>query len=264
MSSTLLERILSTRDKRVENWPLNGTPTISVAVVFAYAAILWYYTSKKKPSKAEGKPNAQPYLRFATLLYDILVAGLNLYIGMGILREVTKLEYSWVCNDFEYSERTLALSGYLWWFFVSKHFELLDTIIMLVKNNLDQVTVLHVYHHLTMPLLWWIGSNWVALGDAYWSALVNSFVHVIMYSYYALAAVGFRPSWKRALTSIQMTQFVLNIIHSVTALVRGCGYIPWMHWGMVVYMLSLLFFFGQFYLHAYNPSHKKSTRPHDS
>ena len=37
--------------------------------------------------------------------------------------------------------------------------------------------------------------------------MINSGVHVLMYTYYALAAAGYSAWWKKYLTSLQLVQF---------------------------------------------------------
>lgn len=48
--------------------------------------------------------------------------------------------------------------------------------------------------------------------------ILNSFIHVVMYGYYLLAAMGprVRPYlwWKKYLTTMQMIQFVIIFVHS--------------------------------------------------
>ena len=41
-------------------------------------------------------------------------------------------------------------------------------------------------------------------GDAYFGAMVNSFIHVVMYTYYCAKAMGIDVWWKRYLTNLQM------------------------------------------------------------
>jgi elongation of very long chain fatty acids protein 4 len=50
-----------------------------------------------------------------------------------------------------------------------------------------QVTVLHVYHHASISFIWWMITHTAPGGDAYFSAALNSLVHVLMYTYYLLA-----------------------------------------------------------------------------
>lgn len=38
----------------------------------------------------------------------------------------------------------------------------------------------------------------------------NSFIHTIMYSYYTLTCLGYQPSWKKLLTTMQIMQFVVG------------------------------------------------------
>jgi hypothetical protein len=62
-------------------------------------------------------------------------------------------------------------------------------IIMVLKRNTRQITFLHVYHHSSIALIWWIIAYHAPGGEAYFSAALNSGVHVFMYLYYFLAAV---------------------------------------------------------------------------
>ena len=113
----------------------------------------------------------------------------------------------------------------------------------ILRKKDRQVTFLHVYHHVTMPLLWWIGIKWVAGksqilvilvkrleqfslklilscelfditltllpgGQSFFGATLNSSVHVFMYSYYALSALGPHMQkhlwWKKHITHYQL------------------------------------------------------------
>lgn len=57
------------------------------------------------------------------------------------------------------------VAGALWWYFISKGIEYLDTVFFILRKKFSQVTFLHVYHHCTMFTLWWIGIKWVAGGQ---------------------------------------------------------------------------------------------------
>lgn len=85
--------------------------------------------------------------------------------------------------------------------------------------------------------------------------MINSFVHIIMYLYYALAAMG--PSvakylwWKRYLTIIQLIQFTIAMTASAVALYHKCDFPLWMHYLLIVYMMTFLVLFGNFYMKSY-------------
>lgn len=53
--------------------------------------------------------------------------------------------------------------------------------------------------------------------------LFNSFIHTVMYFYYTLTCFGYRPSWKKLLTSMQITQFLVgNPLGLLYAFMPGC------------------------------------------
>ena len=72
-----------------------------------------------------------------------------------------------------------------------------------------QISFLHVYHHATMFPLWWIGVKWVAGGNSFMPAMLNSIIHTIMYSYYGLSACG--PSVQPYLWCVQLFVIGRNI-----------------------------------------------------
>ena len=51
-----------------------------------------------------------------------------------------------------------------------------------------------------------------------YGAWINSCVHVIMYFYYGLTALGIKPPFKKAVTTVQLTQFASCIFMAFAAL----------------------------------------------
>lgn len=60
---------------------------------------------------------------------------------------------------------SLQIAAALWWYYVSKGIEYLDTVFFILRKKFNQISFLHVYHHFTMFTLWWIGIKWVAGGQ---------------------------------------------------------------------------------------------------
>ena len=58
------------------------------------------------------------------------------------------------------------------------------------------------------------------------AAILNSFVHVLMYSHYLVASVGGSTPWKKYLTMCQLVQFAICFCHPLIAYTIGpdCGY----------------------------------------
>lgn len=84
-----------------------------------------------------------------------------------------------------------------------------------MKKNFHQVSVLHVLHHGIMPISWWFGVRFVPGGFGTLHACINSFIHFMMYLYYALAALGPKYQkflfWKKSMTWMQMVCFKIEV-----------------------------------------------------
>ncbi|OXV08723.1 hypothetical protein Egran_03515 [Elaphomyces granulatus] len=102
-----------------------------------------------------------------------------------------------------------GLAFFGWIFYLSKFYEVLDTVIILAKGK--RSSTLQIYHHTGAMMCMWAGIRYI--GPPIWVfALVNSGIHALMYTYYTLTALSLRiPNVvKRTLTTVQITQFVLG------------------------------------------------------
>eukprot|EP00042_Codosiga_hollandica_P048396 m.542145 g.542145 ORF g.542145 m.542145 type:complete len:331 (-) comp57656_c0_seq12:1923-2915(-) len=91
-------------------------------------------------------------------------------------------------------------------FYLSKYWEMLDTYILALKKK--PLTFLQMYHHFIIVVLcWlWLDDSW----SIHWVAVsLNSLVHVFMYYYFSLSALGYRIWWKSYLTAFQLVQFTI-------------------------------------------------------
>lgn len=74
--------------------------------------------------------------------------------------------------------------------------------------RVQQVSFLHVYHHISIVFAWWYALRFYDGGDNYFGSIMNSAIHVLMYSYYALSLLKINCPWKKYLTMAQLIQFV--------------------------------------------------------
>lgn len=102
-------------------------------------------------------------------------------------------------------------------------------------------------------------------GSSYFSAALNSFVHVIMYGYYLWASLarklpeGVRPTWthpgfyRKYITKFQLFQFCCNFVQASYMLFVSppADFALFTVWILFFYMISMLALFGNFYLQAY-------------
>merc|ERR1712046_178627 len=152
--------------------------------------------------------------------------------------------------SFTVAQSTPKLSFLIWVHYNNKFVELLDTVFMVFNKKTEQLSFLHVYHHVLIMWSWWAVCRWGCGGIAWFSATLNSAIHVAMYGYYTLAALKLPCPWKKMLTMMQMGQFCLCMSTAVWALVNGL-YPFYLSLLNMWVMINLLVLFGNFYAKKY-------------
>jgi elongation of very long chain fatty acids protein 4 len=132
-----------------------------------------------------------------------------------------------------------------------------DTIFMIARGQWAQFTFLHVYHHFSIFLTYWLVSNSGADGDVFYTVIANSFIHFVMYSYYALTTVNIRPSWGWVVTQAQLVQFVTMMSQGTYIVTMGCAYPHRVTYFYIGYILSLFLLFQQFNSARWGKKEKK-------
>lgn len=88
-------------------------------------------------------------------------------------------------------------------------------------------------------------------GHSTFFAMLNSFVHIVMYFYYMIAAMGPKYQkyiwWKKHLTTFQMVQFVAIFAHQFQLLFRECNYPKYFMVWIGFHGAMFLFLFSDFY-----------------
>eukprot|EP00899_Mesostigma_viride_P005969 jgi/Mesvir1/15373/Mv06569-RA.1 len=234
-------------------WPFVSSPTpllLSLAAYFTIV-ILGLLINKATGAKKRDPVILKPFVA----LHNVGLVVLSTYMFVKILLEAKNNGYSVWGNAYKRSEKEMAIGITI--FFLSKIWEFVDTFIMLLKGNVRQVSFLHVYHHASISAIWWMLAYDMPGGEVYWSATLNSFVHIVMYSYYLLASIitgeGARKKylfWGKYLTQLQMTQFLLNLFQAYYNMQSATSDAHTKFFAKVLfyYMGTMLFLFGQFYI----------------
>ncbi|KAJ5713434.1 uncharacterized protein N7483_010615 [Penicillium malachiteum] len=118
--------------------------------------------------------------------------------------------YQVLKNSNSISPTEAGLSYLFWLFHLSKFYEVVDTMILLAKGK--KSSNLQTYHHAGIIICTWT-TMFYESPTAIVGAL-NLGVHTLMYTYFALQTLGISVSLstKRALTSIQITQFFVGLV----------------------------------------------------
>jgi len=249
------------RDRRVDDWFLMSSiwPIVSLCVFYLYFAIALGPWLMK---------NREPFqIKTLIQLYNVFVTLLSAYMFYEICMSGWFTHYNWVCQEVETdpdpNSPGMRMAAVIHIYFLSKPLEFLDTIFFVATKKFRNVSKLQVIHHAIMPFFTFLLVRWLPNGHATFGCGLNSLVHVVMYGYYFLAALGpaMRPYlwWKKYLTMFQLVQFVCIAIKSLVVVlgIVDCAY-PW-QMSLVCFALVAMFFylFMEFYLQEYNVEAKK-------
>ncbi|KAH3852891.1 hypothetical protein DPMN_095412 [Dreissena polymorpha] len=226
--------------------PIEPLLLVIAYLVFVYMGPKWM--DSRKPMK----------LQNVLVFYNFFMVALSAYTVHEMLLGGWLTSYSLSCDqevDYSTSPTAIRMASATWLFFIAKYIELFDTVFFILRKKQSQVTFLHVFHHGCLPVFWWWGVKAVPGGFGTFHALVNCCVHVVMYLYYGIAALG--PDyqkyiwWKKYVTKFQLAQFFIVTVHNSQFLFRTCAY-PWKYVAFIQGFTTLIaILFLNFYVQAY-------------
>lgn len=241
------------RDKRVDGWFMLDSfwPTLLLVAAYLFIVKIW------GPRFMENRPayNINTFL----IYYNACQVGLSAYIFVQFYRGGWGSDYSLRCQPVDYSQKPKALLMLhaCHMYYLSKFSEFIDTFCFVARKKFNQVSLLHVVHHGIMPMSVWPGARYLASGHSSFFGLLNTFVHIVMYFYYMMSAMGPQYQkylwWKQHLTTLQMVQFVGIMVHAFQLIFYDDCDFPW-QFAYYIGAHALLFFalFSQFYLKNYS------------
>jgi len=237
-----------------QEWPQEPLSTFGQCSVLVplTASVLYLsliYFGKKYMANREAI-NVKNYM----FTYNLYQTVLNAWCVYSFIAEIFKQGYP-VWGNLLHT--TNFQMGFLIWIhYNNKYVELLDTFFMVVRKKDRQISFLHVYHHVLLIWAWFAVCKFGCGGDAYFGAMANSFIHVIMYGYYLMALLNIPCPWKHYITQLQLVQFVVCLINALYNLITG-QYPYYLCFIQIFVMMNMLVLFVNFYKQNYTP--KKNT-----
>mmetsp|Transcript_25622 Transcript_25622/g.35536 ORF Transcript_25622/g.35536 Transcript_25622/m.35536 type:complete len:245 (-) Transcript_25622:40-774(-) len=215
---------------------LINLPSMKISLVYVLCIWTGLFLCKKF------KINYSEQLRFPLSIFNIFVSLGNLVCFYLFAKGILRLQ----SHSFYANETGPDLQTAFDLFYFLKQVELLDTAFIILRRNYRQLTTLHIYHHASILVLAEAGTITytapVSVG-----CIINCFVHIIMYFYWALVSRSFDVrSWKKQITQLQLLQFFVAfgmLMHGYSLGVY-CIYAP-------LYDLSMIVLFGNFYYRNY-------------
>lgn len=248
------DALMAQQHPMVRGW-LMMNPVHCVVLVVAYLVII---TVGMQVMKGRN-PISPKIMKPVMMVHNLVLILLSLYMMVEVINQAMLNNYTLWCNPVRDSE--IDMAKVLWLFYVSKFVEFIDTFIMVAKKNNHQVSFLHTYHHSTIAIIWWLVVSIAPGGESYFSAAFNSGIHVLMYTIYLLSALGAPVgAIKSTMTSMQMFQFVCNLVQASYDIYNDCDYPQWIAVMLIFYMISLLALFGNFFVQKYLKSAKNAQK----
>lgn len=215
-------------DPRVKDYPLMQDPTKIIGILIVY----WFFVKKIGPKFMEYREPFQ--LDGIIRVYNIFQTLVNGYITYEAFTSGYMWKFNWFCESVEYSSSPFAqrILRFAYTYFLVKLLDLMDTIFFVLRKKDNQVTFLHVYHHISKKFIQvvtkklnilnftvvafftWAGFKFVAGGHSVFFGHINSLVHTVMYFYYFLTSVSieYKKSvwWKKYITQLQMVRVYIS------------------------------------------------------
>jgi len=253
--SEMLAELSQYEDKRTENWPLvkSPIPIIVIAVSYLYFVLKLGpdYMKERKPYNLKSIITCYNVAQIISCSYIIYELGMSGWWD----------DYTLGCHDVDRSNnpKALRMANAVWWTLLLKFTELSETIFFVLRKKQNQISPLHMYHHISTLTIAWLCAKYAPGGMGTLCIYINCYVHVLMYSYYLLSLHSSKKfqqklnQWKKYLTLIQMLQFCFLLIHAIQAFTPSCPYEPRMLLYTYVPNIFIVFYlFYDFYKKAYN------------
>ncbi|XP_037941437.1 elongation of very long chain fatty acids protein F-like [Teleopsis dalmanni] len=194
--------------KTTTNLPIVSSPVQVIVLTSAYII----FVLKIGPYLMR---NREPFnVKLLMQVYNVFQVFINLYMGFMASRLLWVPDHHnpGCITSLPNIHRLKPLESHLNYLYCFiKITDYMDTIFFVLRKSFKQITFLHVYHHVLMVLsstmvvhYYGTGGHHTVLGN------LNAFIH----------------AWKRFITTAQIVQFIIIILHQLWPLliVKGCTY----------------------------------------
>jgi hypothetical protein len=233
-------------DLALYNWSLDWRMPVSASIIYVIVATLLSRRNIRKAKEAaaaisndsSSTPSKEPLIKnktvkerktwtlFQTLVvaHNILLTAFSAYTFYAVFPLLLasfrfRPAFDSFCDIGGWVYRH-GLGFWTWMFYMSKYYELIDTFILLAKGRPS--SFLQTFHHAGAIVAMWMLTSSRAFG-VWVFVCFNSFIHTFMYFYYTLTCFGYQPKWKRLMTYMQITQFLVGLpIAASYPIVPGC------------------------------------------
>ncbi|XP_059610236.1 elongation of very long chain fatty acids protein 7-like [Phlebotomus argentipes] len=238
-------------DPRTSDYPMMKNPLKLLILLGLYL----YFVLELGPKIMEKR---KPFnLERILIVFNVAQIAICSYLLISAMIVLISVRHNWLCQPLDYSSspNSLHIVKLVYYYFLTKVLDLLDTVFFVLRKKNTQISFLHVYHHGGMLVATWIGVKYLPGGHNVTLGVVNAFVHVAMYSYYLLSSLSFKYKnnlwWKKHITQLQLIQFLILTVHYLLLFFIDCDFPKFTAYFMVPQNIFMLAMFGDFYYRAY-------------
>jgi hypothetical protein len=238
-------------DPAVDNMFLMGSPVPMVALTILYLT----FVLKTGPKIMENrKPFELKKTIFAYNVFQIIYCTALVYLCIDYGFTITSI---WQCVPENMAIAKYDVSKRItigWYTMFIKLIEMLETIFFVLRKKQNQISLLHVYHHVTSFVMLWLFVKYSLGYMEIFIVFLNSIVHMIMYTYYCLAIFKSLTKYLRPIkpiiTIIQMVQFIAFFGHVLVAIQPSCKVTRLFYFHLLNFP-TLFYMFADFFYKSY-------------
>ncbi|XP_028050111.1 elongation of very long chain fatty acids protein [Monomorium pharaonis] len=196
-------------------WPLIPSPLPLMLIILGYL----YFVLYAGPRYMKDRP---PYdLKTFILFYNVIEILANIWfvkehISAGWFKEFSLVFVTCRARN-AMGLDPIKIFNMIWWLMFLKLFDFVETCVFVLRKKQNQVSALHVYHHISNVIFTWHYLKYILDERLTIVTLINCAVHIIMYIYYFMAAWSPRLQQtlfpiKPYITKLQMVQFIFLVV----------------------------------------------------
>ncbi|KAF1743051.1 hypothetical protein MXB_3829 [Myxobolus squamalis] len=244
--------ICNSGEPLVKDWPLVKSPIPIFIIAFSYILLVIYGPALMKKRSSFDLKNFM-------FFYNFSIVCISAHIAHGSIKAIssypgfTAMFYQKPHDLSDGSSFDMIWFHYL--YFLTKILEFTDTIIFILRKKFNQVSLFHVYHHISIFLVMWHQFKYNPGPFGMPLSVINCIVHVFMYSYYLLSGLG--PGvqkflwWKKYITQMQLIQLCAIMFYLTYVFFHGTYYPTHLVIIYFCYNVTMIGFFIHFYLTSY-------------
>lgn len=150
----------------------------------------------------------------------------------------------------------------MWWFLVLRIYELIETVFFVFRKKWNQITFLHVFHHVSSILIFWIFFKYSGGMMEVFFLVVSEIAHIVKYVYYMLSSYTnvtrlyrFLIFIKPVTIILQMIELILFLGHSLRAVMGDCD-LTVLFYIQIVNVIALFCMYAQLFISCYMKRHR--------